>query len=384
MPRATRTPTLIAALLVVELLDELAGGVIGAALPQVRADLDLSYGQIGALFAVPAVVGNLIEVPFGLLADRGHRRRLILGGGIVFAAALVVMAGAPSYALLLGAFVAYFPASGAFVGLAQAVLVDREPGRGEALMARWTLAGSVGVVGGPLLYAGVLASGGSWRVALLLVAVLFVGAVVAVARFPITEAVEEDDDVVVGWRSLVAAVRNRSAVAALALLQVSDLLGDVLAAFLALYLVDGRGWDPGAAALGLAVWAGAGLVGDAIAVPLLDRLEGRLVVRVTAGLAVIVYSALLLVDDGPMVVALIALLGVATPGWYPVLQARLYRTLPGRSGLAVSLGSASGIVAGVVPFALGVSAERYGLVPTMWLLLIGPIALVLGLRRVQA
>jgi FSR family fosmidomycin resistance protein-like MFS transporter len=382
MPRATRTPTLIATLLVVELLDELAGGVIGAALPQVRTDLGLSYAQIGALFAVPGVVGNLIEVPFGLLADRGHRRRLIVGGGVAFTAALAVMAGAPTYLVLLAAFIAYFPASGAFVGLAQAVLVDSDPARGEALMARWTLAGSVGVVAGPLLYAGVLAVGGSWRVALLGVAVLFAGAVAVVARLPIVEVPEEDHHLI-GWRSMVDAARERSVLAAIALLQVSDLVGDVLTAFLALYLVDGRGWSPGAAALGLALWAGAGLIGDAIAVPLLDRLEGRLVVRVTAVLAAVLYSALLLVDDGPMVAVLIGALGVATPGWYPVLQARLYRTLPGRSGVAVSLGSASGMIAGLVPLVLGLSAERFGLVPTMWLLLIGPVALIFGLRRAE-
>jgi predicted MFS family arabinose efflux permease len=104
MSRVPRVPRLIATLLVVELLDELAGGALGAALPQIRTDLGLSYGQVGALFAVPAVVGNLIEVPFGVLADRGHRRRLVVGGGAAFTGALVAMAGAPTYAVLLVAF----------------------------------------------------------------------------------------------------------------------------------------------------------------------------------------------------------------------------------------------------------------------------------------
>jgi FSR family fosmidomycin resistance protein-like MFS transporter len=380
MIRSSRAPRLIATLLVVELLDELAGGALGAALPQIRTDLALSYGQIGALFAVPAVVGNLIEVPFGVLADRGHRRRLVLGGGVAFTAALAAMAGAPGYGVLLAAVVVYYPASGAFVGLSQAILVDTEPERGEALMARWTLAGSVGVVAGPLLYAAVTALGGSWRIALGLVAALFALGVLGTARVPIAEASEADDEPA-GWRDLLAAARRRSVLLATVLLQLSDLLGDVLTAFLALYLVDVAGLSAGSAALGLAVWAGAGLVGDAVAVPVLDRMDGRVLVRVSAVVAGALYAALLLADPVPVKLAILALLGVATAGWYPVLQARYYATLPGRSGVAVSLGSLSGIAFGVVPLALGLVAERVGLAPTMWLLLAGPLVLVVGLRR---
>jgi len=380
MSRARRTPRLVATLLIVELLDELAGGAIGAALPQLRTDLDLSYGQVGALFAIPAVLGNLIEVPFGVLADRGHRRRLIVGGGVAFTAALAIMASAPTYLVLLGAFVLCYPASGAFVGLSQAVLADTDPQRGEALMARWTLAGSVGVVAGPLLYAGVVAFGGNWRVALAGVAFLFAAGVVAVARIPIVEADHADGDLP-GWRDVIAAARERSVLTGAALLQLSDLLGDVLTSFLALYLVDVAGMQPAGAALGLAVWAIAGFVGDGLAVPLLDRVDGRVVVRVSAVIAAGLYVALLLVDDVSGKLALVGLLGISTTGWYPVLQARFYAALPGRSGVAVSLGSASGIVAGVVPLTLGLVAERFGLGPTMWLLLAGPVALVAGLRR---
>ncbi len=382
MSRATRPTRLVLTLLAIELLDELAGGVIGAALPQVRTDLDLSYGQVGALFAVPAVLGNLIEIPFGLLADRGHRRRLLVGGGVAFTAALAAMAGAPTYLVLLIAFVVYYPASGAFVGLAQAVLVDTDPERGEALMARWTLAGSVGVVAGPILYAAVVVAGGDWRVALGCVALLFALGVLAVGGAPIAEAIGDGDDAP-GWRDVVAAARQRSVQVATVLLHASDLLGDVLGAFLALYLVDEAGLPPAGAALALAVGAVAGLLGDALAVPVLDRFDGRSLVRGSAVIAGGVYAAVLLVPAGPAKVALLAPLGLATAGWYPVLQARYYAALPGRSGVALSLGSASGIVAGLVPFTLGLAAEAIGLGPTMWLLLAGPLALVVGLRRDQ-
>jgi len=140
------------------------------------------------------------------------------------------------------------------------------------------------------------------------------------------------------------------------------------------------GLDDGAAALALAVWAGAGLVGDALAVPVLDRMDGRVVVRVSAVGAEVLYAAVLLAHPAPAKIALLALLGVCTAGWYPVLLARYYATMPGRSGVAVSVSSVAGIASGVVPLTLGLLAERVGLRPTMWLLLVGPVVLILALR----
>ena len=385
MHRALLARRLVLTLLLVELLDELADGALDAVLPSVRTDLGLTYAQVGALFAVPALLGNLIEVPFGVLADRGHRRRLVLAGGIVFSIAMLAMAGAQTYTMLLVAFIAYYPASGAFVSISQAILVDSDPPRSESLMARWTLAGSIGVLAGPILAAAVFTVGGSWRVVMVLVATCFVFGVVAATRVPITETVHGTEPPP-GWREVAGALRRRSVLGALVLLDLADLLEDVLGIFVALYLVDVAGLDGSAAALALAVWSGAGLVGDALAVPVIDRFEGRVVVRVSAAVAAVLYVAFLVVDPAPVKVALLGLLGASTAGWYAVLLARYYATMPGRSGVAVSVSSIAGIVSGVVPLSLGLVAERYGLGPMMWLLLVGPVALVVALRprRCQA
>ena len=45
---------------------------------------------------------------------------------------------------------------------------------------------------------------------------------------------------------------------------------------------------------------------------------------------------------GPKLVVLAAL-SAATAPWYPILQARLYGSLPGRSSVAVTLSSAAGL-----------------------------------------
>jgi FSR family fosmidomycin resistance protein-like MFS transporter len=46
--------------LAVELADELVDGAKGAALPLIRHDLGLSYGQIGLLASVPLLVGGRV------------------------------------------------------------------------------------------------------------------------------------------------------------------------------------------------------------------------------------------------------------------------------------------------------------------------------------
>ena len=76
----------------------------------------------------------------------------------------------------------FFPASGAFVSLTQSGLMDADPGRHEQHMARWNLAGSAGAVAGPVLLAGVLAAGGGWRAAYLVLAGCAAVAWLGVAR----------------------------------------------------------------------------------------------------------------------------------------------------------------------------------------------------------
>ncbi len=103
----------------------------------------------------------------------GRRRRLaVLGGGILFVLTLLGVAAAHSFGVLLVAFIAFYPASGAFVSLTQAQIMDAWPDRQAPLMARWDLAGSAGALAGPLLLTVVLAAGGGWRAGFLALAAI--------------------------------------------------------------------------------------------------------------------------------------------------------------------------------------------------------------------
>ncbi|NOT05461.1 MAG: MFS transporter [Anaerolineales bacterium] len=91
-------------------------------------------------------------------------------GGIFFTFSLVLTVISKSFLPLLISFIIFFPASGAFVSLSQATLMDSAPERHAQNMARWTFAGSLGNVFGPILLGLFVYFGLGWRGAYPLVA----------------------------------------------------------------------------------------------------------------------------------------------------------------------------------------------------------------------
>jgi len=323
--------------------------------------------------SVPGLVALVVEPAIGILGDRGLRRRLVLWGGVAFSASLVAFALAPAFAVLLAASAALYPASGAFVSLSQATLMDADPANRERNMARWTLAGAAGVASGPLL----VATGASWRAIFLVYAAVAVVLVLLARGVPFDGAAVEG----AGLRSALRELRTPGVVRWLLLLELQDLGGDILYGYLALYFVDAVGVDARTAALAVAVWTGADLVGNVIVLRLLPRVGGLRWLRATA-LGVAVVFPLFQVADGltPKLV-LIALLGVLHSGWYPISQARLYEALPGRSGTAMALSTTTGALGAVLPLALGVLATRVGIHDAFWLVLVAPLAMLLWVPR---
>ncbi|HLZ93962.1 MAG TPA: MFS transporter [Candidatus Dormibacteraeota bacterium] len=371
--------------LAIELVDELVFGVQDSALPLIRGDLHLGYAAIGLLLSVPALAANLIEMPVGLLADSHRRRRLVIGGGLVFTVALFAFAAAPSYAALLLAMCALYPASGAFVALSQADLMDADVARRDQNMARWNLAGSIGELGGPGLLVATVFAGASWRGAYavmgVIAAIAVAGLLLAPGPAPKTDA--HEDGLRGAIRAALRSLRRVDVLRALLLLEVSDLMLDVLTGYLALYFVDVLGEPAWVGALAVGVRIGAGLAGDVLTVHLLERVAGTAYVRATAAAALVAFPVFLLAPGVVPKLAALAALSVLTAGWYPVLQARLYAALPGQSGAQLAIGNVFRMAVTPVPLLIGLMAARFGLGAALWIFAAGPVLLTLLLWRAR-
>ena len=370
-------------LLLIEFLDEFVYGAREAAWPLIRTDLGLSYAQVGLLLSLPSVVSSLIEPFLGVLGDVWRRRVLILGGGIVFALALLLTALSRDFLVLLISFVLFYPASGAFVTLSQATLMDTDLTRREQNMARWTFAGSLGVVTGPLVLGTTAMLGLSWRGLFLLFAGLTLALLAGAWRAPLANGRSGSEEI--GFKegvvSALQALRRGEVLRWLTLVQFSDLMLDVLLGFLALYFVDVVGATPVQASAAVAVWTGAGLLGRLLLIPLLERVRGLRYLRLSTVVELVLFPVFLLMPGVWTKVVLLGLLGLFNAGWYSILQAQLYLTMPGQSGTVMAMGNVFGLVGGLIPLGLGLVAERFDLVVTMWLLLLGPVALLVGIPK---
>ncbi len=373
-------------LLLIEFLDELVGGVREAAWPLLREDLQLSYTQIGLLMSLPGVIGSLVEPFLGILADTWKRRLLILGGGCIFVLSSALAAASGSFWPLLLAYVLFYPASGAYVSLSQAVLMDLEPERHEQNMARWTFAGSLGVVIGPLLLGGAALVGLGWRVPFWAMAGL-AGIVLALSwqaymSSAVAAHVQANGETISFWQGLRnagKALKRKEVLRWLVLLEFSDLMLDILLSFLALYLVDVTGLPPATAGLALAVWTGMGLLGDFLLIPLVERVPGLAYLRVSAALELALFPLFLLAPSLPIKLIALGLLGFFNSGWYAILQGQLYSAMPGQSGAVMTLGDLAGLFGRLIPLGIGLLAQQFGLGMAIWVLILGPVALLVGL-----
>jgi len=99
-------------------------------------------------------------------------------------------------------------------------------------------------------------------------------------------------------------------------------------------------------------------------------------------LELILFPTFLLVPNIFIKLILLAFLGLFNSGWYAILQARLYDSMPeGLSSTAIAVGNVTGFFGKLLPLGIGLAAQAFGLGVAMWLLLAGPIALIIGLPR---
>jgi FSR family fosmidomycin resistance protein-like MFS transporter len=280
-----------------------------------------------------------------------------------------------------------FPASGAFVSLSQATLMDLNPGREPQMMARWTVSGSVANLIGPLILAAGFAMGFGWRWSFYALAVLCLVLVGLTWRqtIPTNHFIPTSSQPVQIGKSLLAglweALRNSSLMRWLILLEFSDLLLDVLTGYLPLYFTDVTGMSLAQSSLMMSILMLVGLISNIALIPLLEKYPGRSLVRLSAGVTGLLFVVWLIAPWLWAKIGLIILIKLTTLGWYEVIQGEAFATIPGRSGTVMASTSLMGLLAGGISFFIGWVAAQAGLPAAMWLLLAGPICLVLFMPK---
>ncbi len=372
--------------LLIEFLDELVYGVGETAWPLMRGDLHLTYTQIGLLLSLPGIIAAFIEPFIGILGDVWKRRALILAGGVFFTLSLLLASASFSFILLLSAFILFHPSSGAFVSLSQASLMDSDAKRHEQNMARWTLAGTLGVLAGPLLLGLFVYLGLGWRGTYALLASLStLILLLAFKRIPPDAFPASRPSfglLLDGFRAALAALKRKEVWRWLLLLEFSDLMLDVLLSYLALYFVDVARVTAWQAGIAVAFWLALGLFTDFAFIPFIDRRPDSVkFLRLTAAAQMVFFPLFLLVPGFLPKLVMITFVNFFNTGWYSILQGRLYSALPGQSASLMAIGAVTTPIAKLLPLLIGFLADRFGLQAAMWLLLLGPIALLVGLPK---
>jgi len=373
--------------LLIEFLDELVFGVGEIALPFIRNDLHLTYTQIGLLLSLPGILAAFIEPFIGILGDVWKRRALIITGGILFTVSLFMTSISYSFVFLLSSFILFFPSSGAFVSLSQANLMDSDTTRHEQNMARWTFAGSLGVLAGPLLLGLFVYFGLGWRGTYAFLASFSTLCLLAALRYLSPDALSAPSFpslrvVFDGFRAAFSALKRSEVWRWLLLLEFADLMMDVLFSYLALYFVDVARVTEAQAGIAVTVWLAMGLITDFLFIPLIDRQKDSIkFLRATALMELFAFAVFLLIPGFIFKLIFVIAVNLFNTGWYPILQGRLYSSLPGQSASIMAIGSVTAPLAKLFPFLIGFLADQFGLQTAMWILLLGPLALLIGLPR---
>lgn len=380
-PMLRRQSLLVAVFLCIELLDEIVDGLSSAAWPLIREDLDLNYIELGLLFSIPNFVAYVVEPPIGLLGDAWRRFALIALGGLTYATSMVMFAGATNFHWMLAAMALMYPASGTFVSLSQSSMMDVMPDDRERGMVIWTVAGSIGVAAGPLLLAGAIALGATWRDAYLLVgAVAFVLTAALWLTRPPQAARKQRAPFGEVARSAWTAVREPNVLRWLGLLAAADLLLEVFVGFLALYFVDSVGGSVAVGALAVTIWTVAALSGEASLIALLRRFDGLAIVRRSAVVVTLLLIVFLLIEGATPKLVLLGFIGLFSAGWYSIMKAQYFDTMADRTGVAMAVSAAIIPIQGALPAAVGFVAEYWGLQTALWIVLLAPLAIVVFAR----
>jgi MFS family permease len=316
-------------------VDELLSGAWTVLTPTFRRVFGLNLFQVGLLVQVLEWVALVVEPLAASAIDHSSRRRLLAGGAAVLVLSTLAMAAAPGFAVLLLGFALYGVGSGPLAHTADVVVLESFPQDPERAYSRATVLDTCGALLGPAAVAVALFAGASWRLVLLLLAVVVGGYAWTASRaaFPPPPRVRTDGESMLGAfaAGVRAAVAHPEIRRALLVLFAFDVFE---AAFVLKYV-----WlhdDVGLSEPAVALWAvGEQLVGIG-ALLVLDRwLAGRAprrILQVAAALLAVLPAAWVAAPGVGGRIVLAIPLAFATALVWPLAKSRSLTIAPELAG----------------------------------------------------
>jgi MFS family permease len=170
-------------------------GGLALTYPFVVAQFHVSYAVLGVVLTIAGLLGGFLQASAGLLR-RASARAVLIAQDAGIAAASVLAAFAPGFAVFAAARVLGNAVSWPQHPVGSAYLSDRFPHRRATVLSWYTAGGSIGTVTVPLFLSAVIAAAG-WRIGLVVLgAVLLAGAVIVRVGLPMERrASSAGDDV---------------------------------------------------------------------------------------------------------------------------------------------------------------------------------------------
>lgn len=346
------------------------------AAPSVEHEHGLGHhGYALFVFALPLLLGAVLEAAASVLCDRLPPRRLLGYGLAALSASLGLCALAPGPALLALGLGLAGAASGVACAAAQTELVRRHAGDTDRALTRWVLFGSLGDLATPFVVALSFGLGGTYRSALgavaLVAAVQAAFALVAPpgAGPPAPEA-DDGPSFALAWRS---AARQRWLWLWLFGAGMCTLLDELVLALAMLRIrLDLGASDAAAAGCGVLLSLGSAL-GAALTDRWLQRVSSNTVLSASAFACVWAVTFVAFAPSPAWMTPALLLLGLCAAPHYALLQARAYAQLPERPGLVNALAQATVVLDLCAPAAVGVVAQRWGLAVALSSLALQPL-----------
>lgn len=164
---STRHRPPIALIFSVTAIAIMGNSLIAPLVPDILADLDVGDGAAGPIISAVALPGIVMAPVVGVLADRHGRRRVLVPCLVVFGAAGLVVAAAPSFEVLIAGRLLQGVGAAGLINLSVVIIGDHWEGTERTkLIGRNASMLTVGLATFPLL-AGGIAEVSSWRIALL-------------------------------------------------------------------------------------------------------------------------------------------------------------------------------------------------------------------------